>query len=104
MGCSSGKHEQQQQQQQRQEQQERQERQERQEVKTNWYHDFEAKLSKFTSLEGKVFCVTGCTEGIGYAHARAAAQKDAHVVMLNRQSQRSVAAEQMIAKQVPGAK
>ncbi|CAE8633346.1 unnamed protein product [Polarella glacialis] len=72
-----------------------------QEIKTKWYNDFESKLP---SLEGKVFCVTGCTTGTGFVCARAAARKGAHVVLLNRQSERAVAAEKSILEQAPGAK
>ena len=44
-------------------------------------------------LTGRVVAVTGCTTGTGYAVCRAMAQKGAHVVMLNRPSERATAAE-----------
>lgn len=71
------------------------------EVKPVWFQDFEAKLP---SLEGKVVCITGCTTGTGYICARTVARKGAHVVMLNRKSERSEQAEQKILSEVPNAK
>ncbi|CAK9038659.1 unnamed protein product [Durusdinium trenchii] len=70
------------------------------EIPTRWFPDFEQELP---SLQGKVFCVTGCTSGTGLVAATTAAKKGAHVVMLNRQSDRAVAAEKALREQVPGA-
>eukprot|EP00439_Symbiodinium_sp_Y106_P068654 s786_g11.t1 len=69
------------------------------EIETQWFHDFEKDLP---SLEGKVVCVTGCTTGTGFIAARTAAKKGAHVVMLNRQSARSEAAEKSLLEVAPG--
>ena len=71
------------------------------EIPTKWFPDFEANLP---SLQGKVFCITGCTSGTGYVAARTAARKGAHVVMLNRQSGRAEAAEKALKEEVPNAK
>eukprot|EP00928_Gymnodinium_smaydae_P053203 TRINITY_DN37247_c0_g1_i1.p1 TRINITY_DN37247_c0_g1~~TRINITY_DN37247_c0_g1_i1.p1 ORF type:complete len:367 (+),score=67.37 TRINITY_DN37247_c0_g1_i1:77-1102(+) len=70
-------------------------------IPTKHFPDFEKALP---SLEGKVFAITGCTTGTGFVAARCAARKGAHVVMLNRKSQRSVDAEKRLGEEVPGAK
>lgn len=70
------------------------------EVATKWYPEFSEGLP---DLAGKVVVVTGCTSGTGFVCARTCAQKGAHVVMLNRESERSSAAELAIKKAVPSA-
>ncbi len=54
---------------------------------------YPAYVAKLPALTGHVVAVTGCTTGTGYAVCRAMAQKGAHVVMLNRPSERATAAE-----------
>jgi len=70
-------------------------------VANKWYDDFVVKLP---DQSGKVFAITGCTSGTGYAAAVAAAKKGAHVIMLNRKSERATAAQAKLAEDVPGAK
>mmetsp|Transcript_61020 Transcript_61020/g.122367 ORF Transcript_61020/g.122367 Transcript_61020/m.122367 type:complete len:334 (-) Transcript_61020:152-1153(-) len=70
-------------------------------IETHWFNEFDKSLP---SLEGKVVAITGCTSGTGYICARTCARKGAHVVMLNRKSERSEAAEKRIAEDAPGAK
>jgi len=55
-------------------------------------------------MDGKVVAVTGCTSGTGFVCAKACAQLGATVVMLNRASERSTAAEAQIRVEVPDAK
>ena len=54
---------------------------------------YPAYVAKLPDLTGRVVAVTGCTTGTGYVVCRAMAQKGAHVVMLNRPSERATAAE-----------
>lgn len=65
------------------------------------YAAFEASLP---SLQGKTVAITGCTTGTGYVTAVCAARKGAdHVLLLNRVSERSTAAEEAIRKEIaPG--
>lgn len=48
--------------------------------------------------------ITGCTTGTGFIAAKTMASAGAHVLMLNRPSQRVDAAAAAIEKEVPGAK
>ena len=50
------------------------------------YPDFAAKLPR---QDGKIVVITGCTTGTGYVAAKLSAEKGAHVLMLNRPSERS---------------
>jgi len=69
-------------------------------IDTRWFDDFERTLP---SLDGKVVAITGCTTGTGFVCARTCARKGAHVVMLNRRSERAVAAQAQIERDVPNA-
>jgi NAD(P)-dependent dehydrogenase (short-subunit alcohol dehydrogenase family) len=51
-----------------------------------------------------VVAITGCTTGTGYVAAQTCLRKGAHVVMLNRKSERVDAAVKSLAQEVPGAK
>ena len=68
------------------------------EVITKWYPQF---VSTLPSLSNKVVVITGCTSGTGFVAARTAAAKGAHVVMLNRASSRSSAAEAKLRQEYP---
>jgi len=72
----------------------------RPEVTSKLFPEYFARLP---SQSGKVIAVTGCTTGTGYVFARTAAQKGAHVVMLNRSSERAASAEREIRLAVPEA-
>eukprot|EP00615_Pteridomonas_danica_P012568 CAMPEP_0114347744 /NCGR_PEP_ID=MMETSP0101-20121206/14153_1 /TAXON_ID=38822 ORGANISM="Pteridomonas danica, Strain PT" /NCGR_SAMPLE_ID=MMETSP0101 /ASSEMBLY_ACC=CAM_ASM_000211 /LENGTH=334 /DNA_ID=CAMNT_0001485253 /DNA_START=180 /DNA_END=1184 /DNA_ORIENTATION=- len=69
-------------------------------VETQWFNDFQEGLP---SVEGKVIAITGCTSGTGYICARTCARKGAHVVMLNRASERSEKALEKLTQDAPGA-
>mmetsp|Transcript_35072 Transcript_35072/g.72279 ORF Transcript_35072/g.72279 Transcript_35072/m.72279 type:complete len:353 (+) Transcript_35072:75-1133(+) len=56
------------------------------------------------SLEGKVVAITGCTSGTGFFAAKLSAQKGAHVIMLNRTSERATKAAEAIRSAAPNAK
>lgn len=58
-------------------------------VKTVYFDDG----ASLPPLAGKVVAITGCTTGTGYVAARTCARKGAHVIMLNRTSERSAKAE-----------
>ena len=58
-------------------------------VADKYYAEFEASLP---DLAGKFVAVTGCTSGTGYVCALACAKHGATVILLNRESPRSVAA------------
>jgi hypothetical protein len=52
-------------------------------------------------LQGKIVVITGCTSGTGFVAAQCAARKGAEVIlMLNRVSERAVAAEKVVKEQV----
>ena len=52
-------------------------------------------------LQGKVIVITGCTSGTGFVAAQCAARKGAGtILMLNRVSERSSVAEQIVQRQV----
>lgn len=55
-------------------------------------------------LDAKVVAITGCTTGTGYAAAEACARKGAHVIMLNRQSERAEAALAKVKAAAPNAR
>jgi len=55
------------------------------------------------NLKGKTFVITGTTSGTGKIAAQAIAQKDGRVIMLNRPSSRSKAAQETIASAAPNA-
>lgn len=58
---------------------------------SKWFPQFESSLP---SLSGKVIAVTGCTSGTGFVLATTCAKKGAaHVVLLNRPSERATKAE-----------
>jgi NAD(P)-dependent dehydrogenase (short-subunit alcohol dehydrogenase family) len=65
-----------------------------------WFPDFEA--TQLPSLDGKIVAVTGCTSGTGLVVAQVCARKGAKaVLLLNRPSPRSDAADALIKSQVP---
>jgi NAD(P)-dependent dehydrogenase (short-subunit alcohol dehydrogenase family) len=61
-------------------------------------------VAKLPDLQGKVVAITGCTTGTGFHCARACASKGAHVVLLNRSSERATAAHASISKEYENAK
>lgn len=71
------------------------------EVASRYYAEYTSKLP---SLEGKVAAVTGTTSGTGLVCAKTLAKQGAHVLLLNRTSERSVSSEKEILASVPGAK
>jgi len=60
-------------------------------------------LASLPSLEGKVIAITGASmpNGLGFICARTLAQKGARVILLNRTSERSAAAEKALLDAVP---
>ena len=63
-------------------------------IPVKWFPEFEQKLP---SQKGKTICITGCTTGTGYFVARTAVRKGAcNVLLLNRESERAVKAEQAL--------
>ena len=62
-------------------------------VQSKFFPDFEKALPR---LEGKVVVITGCTTGTGFVCARTCAKLGAHVVMLNRASDRATSAHAAI--------
>jgi NAD(P)-dependent dehydrogenase (short-subunit alcohol dehydrogenase family) len=71
------------------------------EIETQWFNAFQETIP---SLDGKVIAITGCTSGTGYVCARTCARKGAHVIMLNRASERADKAMEKIAIDAPGSK
>ena len=59
-------------------------------VKSIYYPDFKDSLP---NLQGKTFVITGTTTGTGKIAANALAEKGGRVIMLNRPSERSTAAQ-----------
>jgi NAD(P)-dependent dehydrogenase (short-subunit alcohol dehydrogenase family) len=55
-------------------------------------------------MNGKVVAITGTTSGTGFICARELANKGATVILLNRQSERSIKALQTLQEAVPGVK
>ena len=55
-------------------------------------------------MSGKVAAVTGTTSGTGYVCARELARKGAHVILLNRESERSANALKNLQNEVPEGK
>ncbi|MFT6866000.1 MAG: NAD(P)-dependent dehydrogenase (short-subunit alcohol dehydrogenase family) [Cyclobacteriaceae bacterium] len=55
-------------------------------------------------MTGKVVAITGTTSGTGFICAREVAKKGATVILLNRQSERSIKAYQMLKDSVPDGK
>ena len=53
-----------------------------------------------SSLKGQVIAITGCTTGTGYSTALWAAKHGAHVLLLNRPSQRATDAENSIRAEI----
>jgi NAD(P)-dependent dehydrogenase (short-subunit alcohol dehydrogenase family) len=70
------------------------------EIATVHFPRYEARIP---SLEGKVIAITGCTSGTGFIAARTVLRKGGHLIMLNRKSSRSEAAEKALAAEVPSA-
>jgi NAD(P)-dependent dehydrogenase (short-subunit alcohol dehydrogenase family) len=69
-------------------------------VASVWFPDFEA--NQVPSLEGKIVAITGCTSGTGLVVAKTCARKGAKaVLLLNRPSPRSDAADALVKSQVP---
>lgn len=68
---------------------------------SRYYSEWAAKIRDQT---GKVVAITGCTSGTGYVAALTAAKKGAHVVMLNRQSDRQTKAMRELQAAVPEGK
>eukprot|EP00961_Rhodomonas_salina_P190236 2566655-Rhodomonas_salina.1 len=56
---------------------------------SKYYPEFAAKIQDLT---GKTVVITGCTSGTGLVAAKLSAEKGAHVLMLNRASERAKAA------------
>ena len=74
------------------------------EIPTKWYPAFAAALPD-AAFVGKTYAVTGCTSGTGFVLATTAAKRGAHVVLLNRASQRATAALDAVrAVAAPGAR
>jgi len=68
-------------------------------IESKYFVDFAAQLP---SLEGKTVVITGCTTGTGYIVARTSIERAASVViLLNRPSERSEAAQASLAAVVP---
>jgi NAD(P)-dependent dehydrogenase (short-subunit alcohol dehydrogenase family) len=65
---------------------------------------YDKYLEGLASLEGKVIAITGCTTGTGFVAALTCAKKGAHVLMLNRASERADAALSKIKEAAPDAK
>lgn len=64
---------------------------------------YEEVLQKLPSLAGKSIAITGCTTGLGYYLALAAARKGAaKVLLLNRPSDRATKAEKDVAEKSSG--
>ena len=64
---------------------------------------FPAFVETLPSLAGKVVAITGTTTGTGYATALICAKKGAHVVLLNRPSERATASLAKLRELAPGA-
>jgi len=62
-------------------------------IKTKWFNEFHEVLP---DMSAKVVAVTGCTTGTGLVAAKALAEKGASIIMLNRKSVRSEAAEKAV--------
>eukprot|EP00929_Paragymnodinium_shiwhaense_P089674 TRINITY_DN4981_c0_g2_i1.p1 TRINITY_DN4981_c0_g2~~TRINITY_DN4981_c0_g2_i1.p1 ORF type:complete len:375 (+),score=88.81 TRINITY_DN4981_c0_g2_i1:86-1210(+) len=63
---------------------------------------YNATVESLPALDGKVVAITGCTTGLGFYTALAAAKKNASMIyMLNRQSERAAAAEEKVRAAVP---
>eukprot|EP00928_Gymnodinium_smaydae_P084599 TRINITY_DN67870_c0_g1_i1.p1 TRINITY_DN67870_c0_g1~~TRINITY_DN67870_c0_g1_i1.p1 ORF type:complete len:368 (+),score=64.03 TRINITY_DN67870_c0_g1_i1:71-1174(+) len=66
---------------------------------------FDDTLSQLPSLAGKCIAITGCTTGFGFHLAEAAVKKGAaHVLLLNRKSERATEAEKKVKEFVAEAK
>ena len=61
-------------------------------VKTKYFDDG----ASLPDLAGKYVAITGCTTGTGFVAARTCARRGAHVIMLNRTSERSKKAEAVL--------
>jgi hypothetical protein len=70
-------------------------------IRSNFYPECVAKLP---DLQGKDVAITGCTAGTGFHCVRACPSKGAHVVLLNRSSDRATAAHASISKDYESAK
>jgi hypothetical protein len=70
-------------------------------IRSNFYPECVAKLP---DLQGKDVAITGCTTGTGFHCVRACPSKGAHVVLLNRSSDRATAAHASISKEYESAK
>ena len=67
---------------------------------SKYYPEFER--TAVPTLHGKVVVITGCTTGTGFVAAQCAARKGAEaILMLNRPSERSTAAELSVKEQIP---
>jgi NAD(P)-dependent dehydrogenase (short-subunit alcohol dehydrogenase family) len=62
-------------------------------IASKYFADFEKALPR---LDGKVVIVTGCTTGTGFVAARTCAKLGAHVLMLNRPSDRATSAHAQV--------
>lgn len=69
------------------------------EVRSVFYDGF---VEKLPSMAGKAVAITGTTTGTGFACAAACAKQGAHVVLLNRPSERASAALQHLKDKFPG--
>ena len=58
-------------------------------LKTKYYYDF---VSNIKDQSGKFFAITGTTTGTGYYAALAIGKKGGTVLLLNRESERSIKA------------
>ncbi|CAK9029564.1 Uncharacterized oxidoreductase C736.13 [Durusdinium trenchii] len=68
------------------------------EVETKYFPE---ELAKVPQQTGKVIAVTGTTSGTGFTLAKALAQKDAKVLLLNRPSERSTKSLAALKEAVP---
>jgi len=69
-------------------------------VKTKWYNKFKDNELPST-VEGKVFAITGTTSGTGYVAAKTVGEKGGTVILLNRKSARVDAMLSKLKQDVP---
>jgi NAD(P)-dependent dehydrogenase (short-subunit alcohol dehydrogenase family) len=61
-------------------------------------HHYDDYLAKMPSMVDQTIAITGATTGLGFVAAKALLQKGAHVIVLNRPSQRATAALEALNK------
>ena len=69
-------------------------------IASKWFSTF---VEPLPDQQGKVIAITGATTGTGFVCALECAKKGAHVVLLNRPSERATDAEQKIKEMAPQA-